>query len=94
MTHPNTNCPSGWNDTPKELVVELVLDGGVVTQSSSLSVEDHTVRCVVGSESEPTSIDYGVPLAFYGYNHRGQTRFDTAFFDGVDVLYGSPQQHI
>ena len=36
-------------------MVELVLDQGLVTQCSSLSVEDHTVRCVVGSE--PTSMD-------------------------------------
>ena len=36
-------------------MVELVLDQGLVTQSFSLSVEDHTVMCVVGSE--PTSGD-------------------------------------
>ena len=40
-------------------MVELVLDGAFVTQSSSQSVEDHTVRCVVGSE--PTSGDCLVP---------------------------------
>ena len=40
-------------------MVELVLHQGLVTQSSSLSVEDHTVRCVVGSE--PTSMDCQMP---------------------------------
>ena len=34
------------------------MDQILVTQSSSLSVEDHTFRCVVGSE--PTSLDYQV----------------------------------
>ena len=40
-------------------MVELILVGCPVTQSSSLSVEDHTVRCVVGSE--PTRGDGQVP---------------------------------
>ena len=39
--------------TPREHVVDQVLEGILVTQSSSQSVEDHTVRCVV--ESEHTS---------------------------------------
>ena len=43
-----------WIATPTELVVELMIDRILVTQSSSLSAEDHTVRCVVGSE--PTSV--------------------------------------
>ena len=34
-------------------MVELLVDCRLVTQSFSLSVEDHIVRCVVGSE--PTS---------------------------------------
>ena len=53
MKNPYTHCPSGWNLTPREHVVEQVLDIILVTQSSSQSVEDHTVRCVV--ESEHTS---------------------------------------
>ena len=37
---------------------------------------------------------YGLPDAFYGYNHDGQTTIDSAYVSGVAVMYGSPQQHI
>ena len=49
MTDPNTNCPSGWQLTgySKKTCGRAQ---GLVTQSCSLSVEDHTVRCVVGSK--------------------------------------------
>ena len=40
-------------------MVELAAVVFPVIQSSSLSVEDHTVRCVVGSE--PTSMDGQMP---------------------------------
>ena len=40
----------------EKLMVEIAAVGIPVTQSSSLSVKDHTVRCVVGSE--PTSMDF------------------------------------
>ena len=40
-------------------MVELTAVIFPVTQFSSLSVEDHTVRCVVGSE--PTSMDCQMP---------------------------------
>ena len=40
-------------------MVELTAAVFPVTQSSSLSVEDHTVKCVV--ESEPTSMGYQRP---------------------------------
>ena len=40
-------------------MVELTAVGIPVTQSSSLLVEDHTVRCVVGSE--PTSMESLMP---------------------------------
>ena len=40
-------------------MVELTAVVFPVTQSSSLSVEDITLRCVVGSE--PTSGDYQMP---------------------------------
>ena len=52
MTDPNTNCPSGWNKTrySKSSCGRASTKRRSLTQSSSLSVEDHTVRCVVGSE--------------------------------------------
>ena len=69
-------------------MVELVLDGAFVTQSSSQSVEDHTVRCVVGSE--PISGDYLV--------HSGgimkDTTIDSAYVDGLVLMYGNSRQHI
>ena len=61
-----------------------------VTHSSSLSVEDHTVRCVVGSE---LAYQWGLPNAFIGYNNYGHT-IDSAYVSGVAVMYGSPRQHI
>ena len=65
MTDPNTNCPSGWNMTgytKRTCGRANSSHFSYMTQSSSLSVEDHTVRCVVGSE--PTSID--CLMAFLG----------------------------
>ena len=49
-------------------MVELTAVIFPVTQSSSLSVEDHTVKCVVGSE--PTKMD--CLMAFLGYNGGGK----------------------
>ena len=66
-------------------MVELVLDGAFVTQSSSLSVEDHTVRCVVGSEP---IYQWGLSGAFRGYNE-GHTTIDSAYVSGVAVMYGN-----
>ena len=37
---------------------------------------------------------YGLPLAFYGYNRRQHTTTDSAYADSVAVMYGSPRQHI
>ena len=64
-------------------MVELAAVVFPVTQSSSLSVEENTVRCVVGSE--PTSGE----CHFYGYNRREQTMIDSAYVSGVAVMYGS-----
>ena len=70
-------------------MVELTAVVFPVTRSSSLSVEDHTVRCVV--ESEPTSMGY--QRSSQGYNG-GQTTIDSAYVSGVALMYGSPRQHI
>ena len=37
---------------------------------------------------------WGLPDAFKGYNHDGQTTIDSAYVSGVAVMYGSPRQHI
>ena len=91
MTDPNTNCLSGWNmTTPRELVVELIAVVFPVTQCSSLSVEDHTVRCVVGSEL--TSMGYQRPSLHIIMKDNQQC--SSAYVSGVALMYGSPQQHI
>ena len=57
MINPNINCPSGWQPTgySKKTFGRANSCCLPVTQSSSLSVEDHTVRCVVGLE--PNSME-------------------------------------
>ena len=60
-----------------------------MTQSSSLSVEDHYSQ-VCG---KIRAYQWGLPNAFIGYNYYGHT-IDSAYVSGVAVMYGSPRQHI
>ena len=60
-----------------------------MTQSSSLSPEVHTVRCVVGSE--PTNGDCLMPsIVLVMVN----VSIDDAYFSGVAIMHGSPRQHV
>ena len=92
MTDLNTNCPSGWQLTgySKRTCGRA--------NSSALSCDSVLFPISGGPYSQVCgrirAYQYGLPLAFYGYNNSGQTTIDNAYFDGVAVMYGSPRQHI
>ena len=92
MTDPNTNCPSGWNMTG----YSKTTCGRA--NSSSLSCDSVFFPVSGGPYSQVCgrirAYQWGLPLAFYGYNHHEQTTIDSAYVDGVVVMYGSPRQHI
>ena len=72
-------------------MVELTAAVFPVTQSSSLSVEDHTISCVVGSE--PTSMGHQMPSMVIIMTDKLQLTVPI-YVCGVVVMYGSPRQHI
>ena len=92
MTDPNTNCPSGWNMTgySKRTCGRA--------NSSRLSCDSVFFPVSGGPYSQVCgrirAYQWGLPLAFYGYNRHEQTTIDSAYVDGVAVMYGSPQQYI
>ena len=92
MTDPNTNCPSGWNMTgySKRTCGRA--------SSSSLSCDSVFFPVSRGPYSQVCgrirAYQWGLPLAFFGYNYGGQTTIDNAYVCGVAVMYGSPRQHI
>ena len=92
MTDPNTNCPSGWNMTG----YSKTTCGRA--NSSSLSCDSVFFPVSGGPYSQVCgrirAYQHGVPDAFKGYNHDGQTTIDRAYVSGVAVMYGSPRQHI
>ena len=93
MTDPNTNCPSGW------LLTGYSKRTCGRASSSSLSCDSVFFPVSGGPYSQVCgrirAYQYGAPSAFVGYNGRHrQTTIDSAYFDGVAVMYGSPRQHI
>ena len=54
-----------------------------VHQSSSQSVEDHTVRCVVESEGST-----------HGYNFHRYDTIDSIYFDGVAIVLDNTSGHL
>ena len=92
MTDPNTNCPSGWNITgySKRTCGRA--------NSSRLSCDSVFFPVSGGPYSQVCgrirAYQWGISDAFWGYNDGGQTTIDSAYVDGVVVMYGSPRQHI
>ena len=91
MTDPNTNCPSGWNMTGySKRTCGRATDGYNTCDSVFFPVSGGPYSQVCG---RIRAYQYGLPGAFYGYNE-GQTAIDSAYVDGVALMYGSPRQHI
>ena len=91
MTDPNTNCPSGWNMTGySKRTCGRATDGYNTCDSVFFPVDGGPYSQVCG---KIRAYQYGLPGAFYGYNE-GQTTIDSAYVDGVALMYGSPRQHI
>ena len=92
MTDPNTNCPSGWNMTGySKRTCGRASTGWNTCDSVFFPVSGGPYSQVCG---RIRAYQYGLPLAFFAYNNGGQTTIDSAYVDGVAVMYGSPRQHI
>ena len=92
MTDPNTNCPSGWQLTGySKRTCGRASTGSSACDSVFFPVSGGPYSQVCG---KIRAYQYGLPLAFYGYNRRGYTTIFNAYVDGVAVMYGSPRQHI
>ena len=91
MTDTNTNCPSGWNMTGYfKRTCGRATDGYNSCDSVFFPVDGGPYSQVCG---RIRAYQYGLPGAFYGYNEE-QTAIDSAYVDGVALMYGSPPQHI
>ena len=92
MTDPNTNCPSGWSMTNYNIrTCGRASDGIQTCDSVFFPVSGGEYSQVCGKMK---AYQWGWTPGFYGYNGRGQTTIDQAYFNGVAVMHGSPRQHI
>ena len=92
MTDPNTNCPSGWDMTGySKRTCGRFSNSSRSCDSVFFPVSGGPYSQVCG---RIRAYQYGLPDAFYAYNHAGQTTIDSAYVSGVAVMYGSPRQHI
>ena len=92
MTDPNTDCPSGWNMTNYNIrTCGRASDGYGTCDSVFFPVSGGEYSQVCGKMK---AYQWGWTPGFYGYNGRGQTTIDQAYFSGVAVMHGSPRQHI
>ena len=91
MTDSNTNCPSGWQLTGySKRTCGRGSTGSRTCDSVFFPVSEGPYSQVCGMIR---AYQWGLSGAFYGYNE-GQTAIDSAYVDGVAVMYGSPRQHI
>ena len=92
MTDPNTNCPSGWNMTGySKRTCGRASTGWRTCDSVFFPVSGGPYSQVCG---RIRAYQWGSPIAFYGYNHGGQSTTDSAYVSGVAVVHGIPRQHI
>ena len=91
MTDPNTDCPSGWNETGySKRTCGRATDGSRTCDSVTFPVSGGEYSQVCGRIK---AYQWGWTSGFYGYS-RGYTTIDDAYFSGVAVMHGSPRQHI
>ena len=93
MTNPKTNCPSGWRMTAysKRTCGTITIGDEGTCDSAFFPVNGGPYSEVCG---RIRAYQNGLPDAFYGYTHSGQTTINDAYFSGVAVMHGSPRQHI
>ena len=90
MTDPNTDCPSGWNETGYYK--------RTCGRTNRFDTCDSVTFPVSGGEYSQVcgrikAYQWGLVTGFYGYRYE-QTTIDDAYFSGVAVIHGSPRQHI
>jgi hypothetical protein len=91
MTDPNTDCPSGWNETGySKRTCGRASDGVFTCDSVTFPVSGGEYSQVCGRIK---AYQWGLTFGLDGYR-QGQTTIDDAYFSGVAVMHGSPRQHI
>ena len=92
MTDPHTNCPSGWQLTGySKRTCGRASSSDLSCDSAFFPVSGGPYSQVCG---RIRAYQWGISDAFWGYNNGRQTTIDSAYVDGVAVMYGSPRQHI
>ena len=92
MTHPNTNCPLGWQllDSHKRTCGRITYSR-YSCDSVFFPVNDGAYNRVCGAIR---AYQYGRTDAFEPYDDRRATTIDEAYVTGVSLTHGSPRQHI
>ena len=91
MTDSNTNCPSGWNMTGySKRTCGRVSTGWSICDSVFFPVSGGPYSQVCG---RIRAYQWGLSGAFRGYNE-GHTTIDSAYVDGLALMYGNSRQHI
>ena len=94
MTDPNTGCPYGWNMTDcSKRTCGRASDGQFTCDSVTYPVYGGEYSQVCGRIK---AYQWGWAGGFGGYSayNYGQHTLDSAYFNGVAAIHGSPRQHI
>ena len=89
MTDPSTDCPSGWigKDHPKRTCTGVNYSCDSVT--FPVSGGEYSQVC-----GRIKAYQWGQGQGFSGYRLFGRNTTDDAYFSGVNIMHGSPRQHI
>ena len=92
MTHPNANCPSGWQQTThSKRTCGKVSTNHLSCDSVFFQVSGGDYNRVCGTIR---AYQYGYIDAFEAYDEGQATTIDGAYVAGVSLTHGSPRQHI
>ena len=94
MTDPNTDCPSGWNETGySKRTCGRASNGSHTCDSVTFPVSGREYSQVCGRIK---AYQWGLTFGLDGYGQRvqRQSTIEDAYFSGVAVMHGSPRQHI
>ena len=92
MTHPNTNCPSGWRLTSHSIRTcgrVSTLQPGCDSVFFPVNGYKYTRVCGLIRAYQFSQVD-----AFEAYHEGRVTTIDGAYVAGVSLTHGSPRQHI
>ena len=92
MTDPSMNCPSGWRETGYSKRTCGRATGGFSCDSVTFPIPGGGEYSQVCGRIK--AFQSGYTTGFRGFRLAGLNTTDDAYFTGVNIMHGSPRQHI